>query len=229
MDAEWVFLAVSLALLTAALAVLAGRSLLRFLRQHEPTQAMWAGGMSLAAAAMAIEAAVFVGYTSTVLLEGYVFASAALVGLLSIGCSHVIRVRWFVKTYAGFILAACAALAFLSFSTPLPSSMVSNGIISGDPPLSLLIVSSIVTGPATIVLLAASVVSLRRSHRWQTLMIIAGALVLGTGGSLYIASFPVFLYYAEFIGIVLLFAGVVSLPTPARLGAPDGRLSGAAS
>jgi hypothetical protein len=38
---------------------------------------------------------------------------------------------------------------------------------------------------------------------------ISGAAVLGAGGAFYIASFPVMLYYAEFIGIVLLFFGLV--------------------
>jgi len=41
---------------------------------------------------------------------------------------------------------------------------------------------------------------------------IGGALILGAGGTLYIASFPVALYYAEFLGIVLLFFGLISMP-----------------
>lgn len=39
-----------------------------------------------------------------------------------------------------------------------------------------------------------------------------GASILVAGGALYIASFPVALYHAEFIGIVLIFVGLVSLP-----------------
>ncbi len=93
----------------------------------------------------------------------------------------------------------------------MPLSMVTQGIITGDPPLLLIVISSLVTGPATIVLLASSVSSLRRSRDWRTLLLVAGALVLGAGGTFYIASFPVVLYYAEFIGIVLLFAGLMSL------------------
>jgi hypothetical protein len=90
--------------------------------------------------------------------------------------------------------------------------MVSGGIITGNPPVLLLVLSSLVTGPATVVLLTASYLALRRSWRWQTLLMIAGAVILGAGGTLYIASFPVALYYAEFLGIILLFLGLMSLP-----------------
>jgi hypothetical protein len=41
--------------------------------------------------------------------------------------------------------------------------------------------------------------------------LVAGACVLGAGGAFYIASFPVILYYAEFIGIVMLFLGLTDL------------------
>jgi len=214
MDATGAAVAASLALLTVALAWLTTRAFVRFFRGHERTQIMWGTGMGMASAAMGIETAVYAGFCSSPLLEGYVFVSAALVGLLSLGCVHVIRARWFARIYTGYILFSCAVLGVVSFSTPVPLSLVSGGIISGAPPTFLLVVSSFITGPATIVLLLASAVSLRRSRRWQTVMIIAGALVLGAGGTLYIAAFPVFLYYAEFIGIVLLFGGVVSLPKP---------------
>jgi hypothetical protein len=226
MDGSFYAIALSLGLLGIALAGLSARALARFLRKPEPTQGMWAAGMGMAAAAMGIETVVYVGVVSSGLLEAYVFVSAALVGLLSLGCTHVIRVVGFPKAYGAFILAACAVLAAACALTPLPLSMVSNGIIWQSPPLTLLILSSIITGPATIVLLAASVVSLRRSRKWQNLLIIGGALVLGAGGTLYIASFPVFLYYAEFIGIVLLFGGVVSLPRPSPSAAGLGRPAG---
>jgi len=56
------------------------------------------------------------------------------------------------------------------------------------------------------------VLALRRSWSWRTLMMGIGACVLAAGGALYIASFPVALYYSEFVGIVLIFLGLVSLP-----------------
>jgi hypothetical protein len=94
----------------------------------------------------------------------------------------------------------------------------------------LLVLSSFVTVPATIVLLGFAVLSLRRSFHWKGLLMIAGASVLAGGGAFYIASFPVALYYAEFIGIVLLFIGLTDFsrwltPSAAPAAAPRERAS----
>ena len=55
---------------------------------------------------------------------------------------------------------------------------------------------------------------------------LSGAVVLGAGGVFYIASFPIILYYAELVGIVLLFFGLVnfsrwSLAGPAPVPKPN--------
>jgi hypothetical protein len=92
--------------------------------------------------------------------------------------------------------------------------------------LFLIVLSTLVTGPATVVLLASAASSLRRSRDWRTMLMVAGALVLGAGGTLYIASFPVALYYAEFIGIILLFVGLLSLK-PAGAAVPSSTAAGA--
>lgn len=65
---------------------------------------------------------------------------------------------------------------------------------------------------STGVLLGAIVISLRKTWRRQTVMMGVGASVLAAGWALYIASFPVALYYAEFIGIVLISIGLIALP-----------------
>ena len=95
--------------------------------------------------------------------------------------------------------------------------MVSGGVITGNPPVTLIILSTFVTGPATLVLLGAVVLSLRKAWRWQTVMMGIGAVVLAAGGALYIASFPVALYYAEFLGVILIFFGLVTLPHVAAI------------
>jgi hypothetical protein len=166
---------------------------------------------------MAIEGVVFLGIVNVVLLQAYVFLSAAIVGVLSLGATKVLRRPRLALGYSVYTLVGCAVVGVFSFLVPVSLSIVSNGIISGNPPLLLLVLSTLVTGPATVVLVGASVVALRRSWRWQTLLMIGGALVLGAGGTLYIASFPVALYYAEFIGIVLLFLGLISLPQASPL------------
>ncbi len=211
MDAETVGIAVSLVALTILLVILAVRAILRYFETRSRPQIMWGGGLALAAAAMAVESVVYFGVVTSPILQTYVFLSAAIVGILSLGATRVLRSPRLENIYTAYTLAACAVVAAACAVTTLPTSMVSSGIITGNPPLTLIILSSLVTVPATVVLLTATFLSLRRSHRWQTLLMAAGALILGAGGTLYIASFPIALYYAEFAGILLLFLGLVSL------------------
>ena len=202
----------SLGVLGLVLGVLFVRGIGQYLRTRQRLQLFWAGGMGLASGAMAIETVVYAGVASSGLLQAYVFLTAALVGVLSLGATRVLKSPRFESGYRGFIFASIAAVGLACLLVPIPpSAMVSGNIIVHNPPLLLLLLSSVVTGPATVVLLASAGVSLRRTRQWQGLVMIAGALVLGAGGALYIASFPVALYYAEFIGIVLLFIGLVNL------------------
>jgi hypothetical protein len=211
MEAETVGIAVSLLGLTILLVILSVRAVVRFFETRSRPQVMWGGGLALAAAAMAVESVVYFGVVTSSILQTYVFLSAAIVGILSLGATRVLRSPRLENVYTVYTLAACGVVAAACAATSLPTSMVTSGIITGNPPLMLIVLSSLVTVPATVVLLTATFLSLRRSHRWQTLLMAAGALILGAGGTLYIASFPIALYYAEFLGILLLFLGLVSL------------------
>ena len=190
------------------LTVLAGRGFVRFFTTHRHSQLGWGVGLAFGAVATAIELAAYVGTVSTLMLQAYVFFSAAIVGTLSLGSVRAFRRPLYRNLYAGYIIGVSAVVGVFCFLTPVPSSMVQEGVISGNPPPFLLILSSLITVPATVVLLGFAVVSLRRAFHWKGLLMIAGASVLAAGGAFYIASFPVALYYAEFIGIVLLFIGL---------------------
>ena len=221
MNALGLGIASSLLVLSTLLLILSVRALTRYRQHASRPQLMWGTGLVFATGAMMVESAVYLGSVSSFLLQVYVFFSAAIVGVLSLGATKILRRPRVERAYTYYIAATCGLVAVFSFLTPLPpASMVSGGIITGDPPLLLLVLSTLVTGPATVVLLAASYLSLRRTWRWQTLLMIAGALILGAGGTLYIASFPVALYYAEFLGIILLFLGLVSLPQTASSTTP---------
>ncbi len=209
MDPTGTVIAVSLGMLSGVLGSLSARGVRRFLSARDPHQLMWAVGLSLATAATVVELAAYVGIVSSLLLQAYVFFSAAIVGVLSLGTLRAFHRELWKRAYLGYALASLALVAVVSFTTPLPTSMVRDGVISGNPPLSLLVLSSLVTVPATVVLLTACALSLRRNFRWKGLCMLGGAAVLGAGGAFYIASFPVMLYYAEFVGIVLLFFGLV--------------------
>ncbi len=210
-SADQMAIGVSLGLLTLALAFLSVRGFLQYAERRVRMQLMWASGLALSAGAMAVETIIYAGIVDMLLLQAYVFLSAALVGVLSLGATKVLRSPRIERVYEIYTLACIALVGIAAFSVRVPTSIVQAGVITGNPPLLLILISTLVTGPATVVLLASAAVSLRRSRKWQTLLMIAGALVLGAGGTLYIASFPVALYYAEFIGIVLLFLGLVSL------------------
>jgi hypothetical protein len=213
MNAAEYGISISLFALSLMLLGLSVRALVRFVRHPSRPQFMWGLGLVFATGAMLVESVVYLGLVSSLLLETYVFFSAAIVGVLSLGATRILRSPRVERGYTYYILATCGLVAVFSFLTPLPpTSMISGGIITADPPLLLLVLSSLVTFPATVILLTASYLSLRRSWRWQTLLMIGGAVILGAGGTLYIASFPVALYYAEFLGIVLLFLGLVSMP-----------------
>jgi hypothetical protein len=211
-EIEFFAIGISLLGLSALLFVLAVRGIVRYVETRSRAQLMWGCGLALATAAMVVESVVYLGVVSSPILEAYVFFSAAIVGVLSLGATKILRSPRIERAYTAYIAATSVVVAVASFLTPLPSSMVTNGIITGNPPLFLIVLSSFVTVPATVVLLTATALSLRRSWRWQTLLMAAGAIILGAGGTLYIASFPIALYYAEFIGILLLFLGLVSLP-----------------
>ena len=228
MNAEGWGITASLAMLTAVLTLLAGRGFVRFATTRKHSQLGWGVGLGFGAVATGIEMAAYLGAVSVLMLQAYVFFSAAIVGTLSLG-----TVRGFSRPrnrylYTGYIIAASAVVGFFSFTTPVSDSMVQNGVISGNPPVFLLVLSSFITVPATFVLLGFAVISLRRKFHWKGLLMIAGASVLALGGAFYIASFPVALYYAEFIGIVLLFIGLTDFsrwltPAPIPSAAPTDR------
>ncbi len=223
MNAVQIAIGSSLVVLSVLLLILSVRAVARYRLTASRPQLMWGLGLVFATGAMLVEAVVYIDTASSFLLQLYVFFSAAIVGVLSLGATRILRSPRIERAYTAYIGATTVLVGVFSFLTPLPpTSMVSGGIITGDPPLLLLILSTLVTGPATVVLLSASYLSLRRTWKWQTLLMIAGALILGAGGTLYIASFPVALYYAEFLGIVLLFLGLVSLPQTTTAAQPVG-------
>ena len=222
MDAETYAIAASLWFVFGLLVVLVLRSAVQFARTRAKDQIIWGSGLGLAAAAMAIEAIVYLRVPPAPYLPSYVFLSAAIVGVLSLGATRVLHSPRLETGYRVWTIGTCGLVAALSAITPLPSNTVVGGVISGNPPLSLILVSTLVTAPATVLLLSASYLSLRRTWRWHTVLMIAGALILGAGGVLYIATFPVALYYAEFVGVLLLFLGLVSLPTSAPSPRPSG-------
>jgi hypothetical protein len=228
LNAEDWGITISLGLLTGVLVILATRGFVRFFQTRKHSQLGWGVGLGFGATATAIELLAYVGFVNSVMLQAYVFFSAAIVGTLSLGSVRAFRRAVYRNLYAGYIITVSAVVGFFCFTTPVPASIVEGGVIAGNPPTFLLELSMMITIPATVVLLGFAVISLRRSFHWKGLLMIAGASVLAAGGFFYIASFPVALYYAEFVGIVLLFIGLTDFsrwlnPVPAASSAPTNR------
>jgi hypothetical protein len=211
MDLERVGVAASLAALCVVLGFLTLRGFVQSIQKRSRHQLMFGLGLACGTAALAVELVAYLGLATVWLLQSYVFLSAAIVGVLSLGSARSFRPGLFEPVYTGFIAVIGAIIAWFSFTTSLPLSMVRDGVVVGNPPVFLLVLSSIMTVPATVVLLTAAVVHLRRSFHPRGLLMISGACVLGAGGAFYIASFPVILYYAEFVGIIMLFLGLTDL------------------
>ena len=107
---------VSLGALGLALGGLFVRGIGQYLRTRQRLQLFWAGGMGLAAGAMAIETVVYAGVVSSGLLQAYVFLTAALVGVLSLGATRVLKRPRFESGYRGFIFASTVPGAYGSWS-----------------------------------------------------------------------------------------------------------------
>ena len=71
-------------------------------------------------------------------------------GTLSLGGLRAFHRTFWNRSYIGYIGATLATVGGFSLATPLPASMVSEGVVSGNPPLLLLVLSSLITVPATV-------------------------------------------------------------------------------
>src|SRR5579863_8196130 len=156
MDPEFWLVSVSLALLAVALGGLSVRGLLKFARGGTRTQLWWGLGLGLGSAGMVVEFVTFLGLTNSLLLQLYIFLSAGIVGILSLGSACAYHSPRFEKGYTVYQAFCLALVLFFSFDLPAPANMVTQGIITGNPALLLLVLSSFVTVPATVVLLLAA-------------------------------------------------------------------------
>ena len=100
----------------------------------------------------------------------------------------------------------------------MSGSVVVQGVIAGVIPLPIVILSSLLTIPAALLMGALSLRAAFREKRWRLLPIAAGIGVIGVVGGLSIAAFPAAPYFAELVGVALMTFGLVHalLPRPAE-------------
>jgi len=192
--------------------VLTGWVFRRYLEDRQTCHLYWGVGLALIAFTMAQEAVFYLGVWSTPFAQAYLVLVALLVGILSLGTAELSLRGWMHRLWFEFIALAGAAMIVVGILYPPARSIVVSGVVTGLPPTPVLIMSSIVTFPATLLLVGASGYGAFWQKRYHLLFIASGTAVIAAAGSLYIASFPLSLYYAEFAGTVLLFFGFVRLP-----------------
>lgn len=179
-----------------------------YFRKSFRSYAYWSAGMWLFAFASFLEILFSLGIYNSGLIDAYLFSVAILVQLLSLGSLALMsRIRLF-NAYVGYSVAADAALLVSLFLFPV-GNVLTSGVVYGLLPLAVTIMSSVITFPAAVILIVVAAISYRSRGDRKMLSIIAGTIVVSIAGTLYIAAYPAFLYYAEFIGIILLWLGFI--------------------
>ena len=168
----------------------------------------WSTGLWIFAVSVLMETVFSAGIVNSILMDSYLFLVAILVEMLSLGSVYLLGNEKLIKGYIAYSIIVDIILLISLLITPLPN-MIITGVVSGVLPLLIVITSSIVTFPAAALLIIISYISYRKKADRKLISIIAGVIVVSIAGTLYIAAFPAFLYYAEFIGIVLLWLGFV--------------------
>ncbi|MGC8652186.1 MAG: hypothetical protein ACP5UH_02970 [Candidatus Micrarchaeia archaeon] len=173
----------------------------------------WAAGMWLFAFGVILEALFALNIANAFLFKSYLFVVVLLVELLSLGSAFLSRSRKFKIAYATYI-AAISAVNIAVLATADIGNILSNYVVFGLLPSSVVIASSLGTFPAAAVLIIFAALAYRQRRSAKMLSIIAGTIVVSIAGTLYIAAYPEFLYYAEFVGILLLWLGFFDFRMP---------------
>jgi uncharacterized membrane protein YfcA len=196
--------------LAAILAVFLTRN---YLQRRSKSYLFWSIGLWLFALSVFEEFLFSSGYFGESLIRSYFGIAAVLVEFLALGSIQLVKTSRVRTTYYIFCGASTVALGYFLGTVTIGKAILVSYVVSGTPPLSIVTVSSIITFPAVIVLIAVAALGYRRTKSPKMLSIIAGVVIVAIAGSLYIAQFPAFLYYSEFIGMLLLWLGFFNFPS----------------
>lgn len=177
----------------------------------------WSAGMYVFSASVALEILFSLGMYGQFLIKAYLFLVAVLVELLATGSILLLRKKALINAYAIYGILSTAFLAYALISSVI-GNVITGGVVYGALPVLVDAGSAIITAPAALILVVVSALSYRSKRDAKLLSIIAGVVVVSIAGTLYIAAFPAFLYYAEFVGILLLWLGFVDFKAVLRKG-----------
>ncbi len=194
---------------------------LSYTRIRSPNQLLWSIGMWVFAVCALLESFFALGSYSQFLIKLYLLLVAVLVEFLAMGSVVLLKKRVFSYLYAAYSITVTAFLVYSLAASGSLGNLIRDGVVSGSLPTAVTIGSVLITAVGATLLILISMVSYVKERNPRLLSIILGVLVLSAGGALYITAFPSFLYLSEFLGILLIWFGVVDLSkVHIRRGAP---------
>lgn len=177
-----------------------------YFRKRKTSIIFWSMGLWAFAIGVVLEILFASGIYSQLLIKSYLFIVAFVVEALAVGSVLLLGNKRITQTYSAYVIISSVILIFFLAIENIGNIILHN-VVYGLLPLYITLISSFVTFPAAVALIAISVYSYMKTANIKMLSIIAGVIVVSVAGTLYIAAFPAFLYYSEFIGILLLWAG----------------------
>jgi hypothetical protein len=207
MDPLQTVILISLGVLGVLAALLGVMEWRRYSNKRGRAHLYWSIGLLLVFFTLLEEAVFYTGYWTSALLGSYFFLVALLVGILSWGSAENGLPQKWRRVYMAYTLAAAAVVGFFCVLNPVSGAVLNQGVVTGNPSLGIILSSTALTVPAAVLMAGLALLGMYRTHVWRLAYIAAGILVISAAGGLYIVSIPVTLYYAEFVGVFLLYVG----------------------
>ena len=178
----------------------------KYLKTKKLNLLYWSVGLVVFTVAVLLEILMANKIYSELIIDLYLFLVAVLVQFLALGSFALYNNKKFLLYYYIYSVLATVFLIVTLVLYPV-GNIIKEHIVFGVLPLGVTISSSFVTFPAAAFIILIAAISYKKFKSKKLLSIIAGVIIVAIAGTLYIAAIPVFLYYAEFIGILLLWLG----------------------
>lgn len=179
-----------------------------YVRKKHAALLSYTAGLWVFSISVALEIVFSTGFETGLLIKSYLVLVAVIVELLALGSVLLLHSRKFTVSYVIFMIIS-TVFVIISAGISTVGDIITHGVVYGTLPLLISVSSITVTFPAAIILILIAALSYRKTRNPKLISIIIGVVVVSVAGTLYIVQFPAFLYYAEFIGILLLWIGFV--------------------
>lgn len=200
------FVEFSTSLILALTVVLAGFLSRNYLQKKMVSYLFWSAGLWCFAAGVFEELLFSAGYYNEFLIATYLGIVALLVEFLALGSMQLLKGNRIKRAYYLYSIVTGAILLYVLATEPI-GNILQSYVVFGNLPTGVIVASSMITFPAAALLIATAALTYKSTRNRKMLSIIAGVVIVTIAGSLYIAQFPSFLYYSEFIGILFLWLG----------------------